>query len=134
MRRFDLIGGVWSESMGHGTYGPVRTIPWAFEAWRTATGLNWFELGHGTTFLKEMNYWAVHTTVPFSGMTACIDDNYTPDLLEKQWSLTAPILGARYGDEVANYVAASYDAGTWPDNRWTVPWMRFITFDPQGGE
>jgi hypothetical protein len=35
---FDEMGGVWSESMGHGTYGPVLVIPWAFVAWRTATG------------------------------------------------------------------------------------------------
>ena len=34
---FDEMGGVWSESMGHGNYGPVAVIPWAFEAWRTAT-------------------------------------------------------------------------------------------------
>jgi hypothetical protein len=127
--RFDLIGGVWSESMGHGTYGPTRTIPWAFEAWRTSTGLDWFKLGSETTFLKEMNYWALHTTVPFSGFTAGIDDNYVPSTLEKQWGMTAPILGARYNDPVANYVAARLDGGTWPENMWRIPWLRFITFD-----
>ncbi len=127
--RFDLMGGVWSESMGHGTYGPTRTIPWAFEAWRTATGLDWFKLGSETTFLKEMNLWAVHTTVPFSDLTACIDDNYWPDTLARQWGMTAPILGARYSDPVANYVAARLDGGTWPDNMWRIPWLRFITFN-----
>ena len=129
--RFDLMGGVWSESMGHGTYGPTRVIPWAFEAWRTATGLNWFELGEDDTFLKEMNHWAVHTTVPYSGLTACIDDNYSTRTLEECWYMTAPILGARYGDEVANYVSASYDDGSWPDNIWRMPWVRFITYDPE---
>ncbi len=129
--RFDLMGGVWSESMGHGTYGPTRVIPWAFEAWRTATGLDWFKLGRDNTFLKEMNYWALHTTVPFSGLTAGIDDNYWPDRIEKQWSMTAPILGARYKDPVANYISAAYDAGSWPDNVWDLPWVRFVTYDPQ---
>ncbi len=128
--RFDLMGGVWSESMGHGTYGPTRVIPWAFEAWRTATGLDWFKLGSETTYLKEMNYWALHTTVPFDGFTASIDDNYWPDTLAQQWYMTAPILGARYGDPVANYVSAQYDGGTWPDNMWRIPWLRFITYDP----
>ncbi|MDP6038111.1 MAG: hypothetical protein QGG64_06145, partial [Candidatus Latescibacteria bacterium] len=26
---FDQMGGVWSESMGHGNYGPIAVIPWA---------------------------------------------------------------------------------------------------------
>ena len=35
---FNRMGGVWSESYGHGAYGPVTVIPYAFHAWRTATG------------------------------------------------------------------------------------------------
>ena len=126
---FDRMGGVWSESMGHGNYGPVKVIPWAFEAWRTATGLDWFALGSTTSFLKEMNRWAVHLSVPFNDYTAPIDDN-NGALLTRQWGLTAPILGARYKDPVANYLSRGYDPGTWPDNWYQIPWVRFITHDP----
>ena len=127
--RFDKIGGVWSESMGHGSYGPVLVIPWAFEAWRTATGQDWFQLGTPTTFLKEMNRWAVHLTVPFSGQTAYIDDN-SGGSLEDTWYMTGPILAARYRDPVANKISASFNRGTWPDDWFTIPWMRFLTYDP----
>ncbi|MEA1996325.1 MAG: hypothetical protein U9N45_01735, partial [Gemmatimonadota bacterium] len=127
---FDIMGGVWSESMGHGGYGPNSVIPWAFEAWRTATGENYFTLGSPTSFVREMNMWGVHTTVPFSGRTAYIDDNISGNLLTEEWCMLGGILGARYNDPVANYISASYDAGAWPDNMWKVPWMRFIIYDP----
>jgi len=129
MPLFDRMGGVWSESMGHGNYGPVKVIPWAFEAWRTATGLDWFALGCPTSFLKEMNRWAVHLSVPFNDYTAPIDDN-NGALLTRQWGLTAPILGARYKDPVANYLSRGYDRGSWPDKWYQIPWVRFITHDP----
>lgn len=128
--RFDLMGGVWSESMGHGTYGPTRVVPWAFQAWLSATGQDWFELGSESTFLKEMNKWGMHTTVPFTNRTAYIDDETQGDLIENRWYMTAPILGARYRDPVANYVSARYDRGSWPENVWTIPWVRFISYDP----
>ncbi|HUU26956.1 MAG TPA: T9SS type A sorting domain-containing protein [archaeon] len=125
---FDEMGGVWSESMGHGSYGPVKVIPWAFEAWRTSTGLDWFELGTPTTYLKEMNKWAVHLRLPFSGRTAYIDDN-DGDFLENQWVVTAPILGARYKDPVANYISTLYNRGTWSESWRFIPFLRFITYD-----
>ena len=127
--RFDRMGGVWSESMGHGVYGPVRVIPWAFEAWRTATGLDWFQLGTSTTFLKEMNAWAVHLSLPFDHSTAYIDDN-SGGLLENYWNMTGPILGARYADPVANEISRRFDRGTWPRDWFSIPWIRFIAYDP----
>ena len=124
---FDLAGGVWPESMGHGSYGPVKVIPWAFEAWRTATGLDWFTLGSPTSFLRELNLWAVHLAVPFTNRTAYIGDNTSPDLLERTCQWIAPILGARYKDSVANWVSASLDTDHW----YRVPWIRFIAYDPE---
>jgi len=123
---FDIIGGVWPESMGHGSYGPVKVIPWAFEAWRTATGLDWFALGSPTSYLKELNLWAVHLTVPFTNRTAYIGDNTSPDYLERTFQWVAPILGARYSDPVANWISTSLDTDYW----YRVPWMRFIAYDP----
>jgi len=121
---FDEMGGVWSESMGHGTYGPVVVIPWAFEAWRTATGEDLFQAGSPSSFLPEMIRWAIHLTVPFNDHTACIDDNRGDKL--KVLSRVAPILGARYRDPVANAISAQDAREGWNEN----PWYRFLSYDP----
>ena len=86
------MGGVWSESMGHGDYGPVAVIPWAFEAWRTATNQDLFQQCAPDSFLPEMTQWAIHLTVPQSNQTAWIDDN-TADHLGG-FARVAPILAA----------------------------------------
>ena len=124
--RFDLIGGVWSESMGHGNYGPVNVIPWAFEAWRTATGEDFFQLGEQNSYLKGLNQWAMYLTVPFNNRTAPIDDNNGFDVVSKTMYMSSPILGARYKDPAANSLSSDYYRGT----KWyNAPWVRFITYD-----
>ncbi|MEA2062727.1 MAG: hypothetical protein U9P14_03420, partial [Gemmatimonadota bacterium] len=128
--RFDQMGGVWSESFGHGSYGPTKVIPWAFEAWRTATGQDWFGLGTSTTYLKEMNQWAVHLSVPFNNYTAPIDDN-SGGALAPAWATTGPILGARYQDPVANYITSQYERPAWREAWISIPLQRFILYDPQ---
>jgi len=128
---FDQMGGVWSESYGHGNYGPTKVIPWAFEAWRTATGLNWFTLGSPTTYLKEMNQWAVHLTVPFSNRTAYIDDNDGANLISS-WVETAPILASRYNDPVAAWITESYAAETWSAHWFYYPWQRLTIYNSNG--
>jgi hypothetical protein len=121
---FDEMGGVWSESMGHGGYGPILVIPWAFEAWRTATGVDLFQRCAQNSYLPQMTRWAVYLTVPFSENTAWIDDNRAAKL--SRFAQVAPILGARYRDPVANWVSQ-----TSADNRWNeVPWNRFLSYDP----
>ena len=123
---FNRMGGVWAESMGHGGYGPVKVIPWAFEGWRTATGQDWFQLGSPTMYLKEMNRWIVHLRVPFNNITAYIDDNSGGWDMEQ----VAPILAARYSDPVACKLSEEYDRGSWPEKWFSTPWIRFITHDP----
>ena len=124
---FDEMGGVWSESMGHGDYGPVAVIPWAFEAWRTATNEDLFRLCSRDGFLPEMTQWAIHLTVPFSNQTASIDDN-TADSL-RGFARVAPILAARYRDPLANGISDESGKQGW--NR--VPWNRFLSYDPTVG-
>jgi hypothetical protein len=121
---FDEMGGVWSESMGHGNYGPIAVIPWAFEAWRTASGEDFFQLGAPTTFLKGMTPWAVNLTVPFSNETAWIDDNQAASL--SGFARVAPILAARYHDPVANAISDEGQRENWH----SVPWCRFLFYDP----
>ncbi len=122
---FDEMGGVWSESMGHGGYGPVVVIPWAFESWRTATGENLFSKFAPTGYLPEMTLWAVHTTVPFANHTAWIDDNNASP--PRAFSRVAPILAARYKDPVAQ--AASEEGASEGWSR--IPWEHFLFYNPK---
>ena len=71
---FDRMGGVWSESYGHGAYGPVTVIPYAFEAWRTATGINYFKRLMPWGYPVEEPRWVAYTMMPHDERTAWIDD------------------------------------------------------------
>ncbi len=124
---FDEMGGVWSESMGHGNYGPVIVIPWAFEAWRTATGEDLFQKCAPCGFLPSMTQWAIHLTVPFSNQTAWIDDNSAGSL--GGFSQVAPILAARYRDRLANGISDQSVRLQWQ----RTPWNRLLSYDPAVG-
>jgi hypothetical protein len=71
---FNRMGGVWSESYGHGAYGPVTVIPYAFHAWRTATGIDLFKQLKPWGYPVEEPRWAAFTMMPHNERTAWIDD------------------------------------------------------------
>jgi hypothetical protein len=71
---FDRMGGVWSESYGHGAYGPVTVIPYAFQAWRTATSIDLFRQVKPWGYPAEMPRWIAYTMMPYNDRTAWIDD------------------------------------------------------------
>ncbi len=71
---FDRMGGVWSESYGHGAYGPVTVIPYAFHAWRTATGIDYFKQLKPWGYPVEEPRWVAYTMMPHNERTAWIDD------------------------------------------------------------
>jgi len=71
---FDRMGGVWSESFGHGGYGPVTVIPWAFQAWRSATGIDLLKKLKPWGFPVEEPRWVAYTMMPHNDRTAWIDD------------------------------------------------------------
>ncbi len=71
---FNRMGGVWSESYGHGAYGPVTVIPYAFHAWRTATGIDLFRLLKPSGYPVEEPRWVAFTMMPHNDRTAWIDD------------------------------------------------------------
>lgn len=72
--KFDRMGGVWSESYGHGAYGPVTVIPYAFQAWRTATGIDYFAALKPWGYPVESPQWVAYTMMPHNERTAWIDD------------------------------------------------------------
>jgi hypothetical protein len=71
---FNRMGGVWSESYGHGSYGPVTVIPYAFCAWRSATGIDLFKQIKPWGFPVESPRWVAYTMMPHNDRTAWIDD------------------------------------------------------------
>jgi len=71
---FNSMGGVWSESYGHGAYGPVTVIPYAFHAWRTATGIDLFKQIKPWGYPVEEPRWVAYTMMPHNERTAWIDD------------------------------------------------------------
>ncbi|HZE96864.1 MAG TPA: hypothetical protein VE981_07550 [Planctomycetota bacterium] len=71
---FDRMGGVWSESYGHGGYGPVVVVAWAFHAWRTATGIDLFKQLKPWGYPVEEPRWVAYTMMPHNERTAWIDD------------------------------------------------------------
>lgn len=71
---FERMGGVWSESYGHGSYGPVSVIVWSFHAWRTATGIDLFKKLKPWAFPVEEPRWIAYTMMPHNERTAWIDD------------------------------------------------------------
>jgi hypothetical protein len=71
---FDRMGGVWSESYGHGAYGPVTVIPYAFRAWRTATGIDYLRQLNPWSYPVETPRWVAYTMMPHDERTAWIDD------------------------------------------------------------
>lgn len=71
---FNRMGGVWAESYGHGAYGPVTVIPYAFQAWRTATGIDYFKALQPWGYPVEEPRWVAYTMMPHNDRTAWIDD------------------------------------------------------------
>ncbi|MEJ2702125.1 MAG: hypothetical protein P8Z79_06745 [Sedimentisphaerales bacterium] len=71
---FNRMGGVWSESYGHGSYGPVTVIPYAFHAWRTATGIDLLKKIKPWGYPVEEPRWVAYTMMPHNDRTAWIDD------------------------------------------------------------
>lgn len=109
---FDDMGGSWSESHGHGAYGPIQVIPYAFEAWRTATGENFFLAGKPWSFLREMSRWLAYLQVPHSGRLAYLDDG--GGAIDGGFAHVAPFVARGAEDSLAQWFAAArQDRGSW---------------------
>lgn len=115
---FDRMGGVWSESYGHGAYGPVTVIPYAFHAWRTATGIDLFRQLKPWGYPVESPRWVAYTMMPHDDRTAWIDDG--DGSRPAAFARAAPMLR----DGLSQWFA---DQGTsWLRERW----QRVTCYDP----
>jgi len=115
---FDRLGGVWSESFGHGSYGPVTVIPYAFRAWYTATGENFLKQLKPWGWPVEEPRWVAYTMMPHDERTAWIGDN--DGLKPAAFACAAPMLG----DGLSQWFS---DRG----KEWTKErWQRVTCYDP----
>ncbi len=115
---FNRMGGVWSESFGHGGYGPVTVIPYAFHGWRTATGIDLFKQLKPWGYPMESPRWVAYTMMPHNDRTAWIDDG--DGSRPAAFARAAPMLH----DELSQWFC---DRGqTWLRERW----QRVACYDP----
>jgi hypothetical protein len=115
---FNKMGGVWSESYGHGAYGPVTVIPYAFCAWRTASGIDLFKQLKPWGYPVESPRWIAYTMMPHNERTAWIDDG--DGSRPAAFARTAPMLR----DGLSQWFS---DRGRdWLRERW----QRVVCYDP----
>jgi hypothetical protein len=117
---FDRMGGVWSESFGHGGYGPVTVIPWAFHAWRTATSIDLFKRLKPWGYPVEEPRWVAYTLMPHNDRAAWIDDSDGPR--PSAFCRAAPMLR----DGLSQWFSDKGRAG-WLASRWE----RVASYDPE---
>lgn len=122
---FDAMGGSWSESHGHGSYGPVTVIPYCFEAWCTATGQNLFLAGKPWGFLPEISRWLTYLRVPHTDRHAFIDDGGGDRF--SGFAGSAPILARALRDPLAQWHA---DQAAASDAYRYATWQRVVFADP----
>lgn len=119
---FDAMGGSWSESHGHGGYGPVQVVPYAFAAWQSATGQNLFEAGKPWSFLNEMSRWLTYLQVPHNGRLAYLDDGGGDR--DAGFHAAAPFVARSLADPLAQWFSDEAAA------RGAAPWQRVVGYDP----
>jgi hypothetical protein len=114
----ERMGGVWSESYGHGEYGPVSVIPYAFHAWRSATGQDLLARIKPWGYPVEEPRWVACTMMPHNERTAWIDDGN--GARPTGFAGAAPMLR----DGLSQWFS---DCG----RRWGAPrWQRVACYDP----
>ena len=118
---FDAMGGSWSESHGHGEYGPITVVPYAFDAWRSASGQNLFIAGKPASFLPEMSRWLTWLRVPYVDRHAFIDDGGGGRFAG--FANSAPLVAKDLRDPLAQWLGDQAAAdGSYADS----PWQRVL--------
>ncbi|MEK7406360.1 MAG: hypothetical protein AAB225_14760 [Acidobacteriota bacterium] len=99
----DQMGGVWSESNGHGEYGPVLVVPLSYQAVHTGLGFDPFEASAEDGFAREYIRAGVWSLVPHNDKMAYIDDSSSG--YPMQYARCAPLLARHYRDPVARWLS-----------------------------
>ncbi|HEX3132353.1 MAG TPA: heparinase II/III family protein, partial [Planctomycetota bacterium] len=122
---FDTMGGSWSESHGHGSYGPIQVVPYSFAAWQSATGENLFQTGKPWSYLNEMSRWLTYLQVLHNGCLAYLDDGGGG--YDGGFAQSAFFVARSLRDPLAQWFSDQAQARD--GNRW-LPWQRVVGTDP----
>jgi len=127
----DQMGGIWAESSGHGSYGPLLVVPYSYQAARTGLGIRAFEMSKPHGFMREYMRVAVFTLMPHNDKMAWIDDSGSG--YPRQQARVAPILCQAYKDGAARWFTDRALAKGWLYNRYlkhNEVWQRIAFLDP----
>ena len=125
----DTMGGIWSESNGHGGYGPTYTVPLGYQTVQAATGFDPFEKSKPRGFAREYIKACIYSLMPHNDKLAYIDDSSGDRAV--QFARAAPIFARHYRDGVAGWLSDRALAEGWlrgrdqaPDEVWQrIAWM-----------
>jgi len=126
----DQMGGVWSESNGHGSYGPLLVIPLSYQAVLTGMGFDPFAASAPHGFAREYIKACIYSLMPHNMKMAYIDDCSSG--YPVQQARCAPLFARHYRDGVARWLSDTAFEKGWLFNRRTRKdevWQR-IAFLP----
>lgn len=119
----DEMGGVWSESNGHGGYGPLLVIPLSYQAAKTGLGFDPFAASAAEGFTREYIQACIYSLMPHSSKMAYIDDCNSG--YPVQQARCAPLFARHYKDGVARWLSDTalergwlFDKRTGQDEVW----------------
>jgi hypothetical protein len=113
----DIMGGIWSESNGHGGYGPTITVPLGYQAIKAATKFDPFEASKPRGFAREYIRGCLYALMPHNEKLAYIDDSSSGRPL--QFARAAPMFARHYRDGVARWLSDRALEQGWLKNRRT---------------
>jgi hypothetical protein len=99
----DEMGGVWSESNGHGNYGPILVIPLAYQAALTGLGFDPFAASADPGFAREYIRAGIYSLMPHNDKLAWIDDSSSG--YPVQHARCAPLFARHFRDPVARWLS-----------------------------
>lgn len=111
----EQMGGIWSESNGHGYYGPSLVIPYGFQAVKTGLGFDPFAASSKTGFAREYLRSGIYSMMPHNDQLAYIDDCGSG--YPVQHARCAPLMARHYGDPVARWLSDTALERGWLRNR-----------------
>lgn len=121
----DVMGGIWSESNGHGGYGPTLTVPLGYQAVQTATDFDPFRNSLPRGFAREYIQAGVYSLMPHNDRLAYIDDSSGGPPV--QFARAAPLFARHYRDGVARWLSDKALSQGWlynPKTRANEVWQR----------
>jgi hypothetical protein len=99
----DIMGGIWSESNGHGGYGPTLTVPLGYQAVQAATNFDPFAASKPRGFAREYIRACIYSLMPHNEKLAYIDDSSGGRPV--QFLRVASLFARHFRDPVARWLS-----------------------------